>query len=86
MKKLSDKIAELDPVRRKKVLTRAIKLASETRRIVYMCVICKKDAEDPCAIGITTNWSKPEKEQEYQQFWCHRECFEKVIAPEKLDI
>lgn len=52
-------------------------------RLVYLCGLCgegiDRDDPNPCAMIIVSNWSGPESEQVGQQFWCHEECFARVL-------
>jgi hypothetical protein len=59
-------------------------------KVVYKCCICNEgigeDAQkahpfDPCAIILVGNWSKEREEQKAQQFFCHLECFRKLVEP-----
>jgi hypothetical protein len=50
------------------------------------CCICKADVSaqdargfDPCALIIVASWSKPSTAQREQQFFCHFECFRKML-------
>jgi len=53
----------------------------------YQCCICKaevgsgKDARgfDPCALIVVAGWAKAPEEQREQQFFCHFECFRRVL-------
>ena len=54
----------------------------------YQCCICKdtilgeelsKSTLDPCTLILVSNFDKPREDQKEQQFFCHFECFRKVI-------
>lgn len=39
--------------------------------------------EDITSLLVTTNWEKPEEEQESQQLFCHLKCFRKTLHDEE---
>jgi hypothetical protein len=47
-----------------------------------ICCFCGRLIEstmaDPCCIGLTTHWDKPEEDQLAQSLYCHLECFRKA--------
>jgi hypothetical protein len=53
----------------------------------FLCCFCKaeigadKDSLhfDPCGLIIIARWAKPQPMQREQQFWCHFECFRKML-------
>ena len=56
--------------------------------IKYECCICKETvsagvpsaaALDPCALILLSNISRPREEQKEQQFFCHFECFRRLV-------
>jgi hypothetical protein len=36
---------------------------------------------DPCALIVITRFAGPEEDQDAEQFFCHLECFRKVVEP-----
>ena len=60
---------------------------------IYECCICKRgivsgeNAEhrlDPCVIVLTSNYNAPPEQQRTQQFWCHTECFRRVVNRDRV--
>jgi hypothetical protein len=55
--------------------------------IDYECCICKDTVSavsgtaslDPCALILVSNIDLPHEEQKEQQFFCHFECFRKLV-------
>ena len=55
--------------------------------IKYQCCICKETVSseekishlDPCGLFITSNIDEPRDYQKEQQFFCHFECFRKLV-------
>lgn len=49
----------------------------------YQCCICKKEEElnrlDPCSLTLRTNIESKQDNQREQTFYCHFECFRKLI-------
>ena len=49
----------------------------------YQCCICKSESElkdlDPCSLTLRTNIDEKEDNQKEQTFYCHLECFRKLI-------
>jgi hypothetical protein len=53
----------------------------------YECCICKDTVSserksstlDPCALVIVSNIDQPRENQKEQQFFCHFECFRKLV-------
>lgn len=54
----------------------------------YQCCICHKIVEesklDICALTLTTNIQKDWKQQKEQTFFCHLECFRKVVNNDNI--
>jgi hypothetical protein len=54
---------------------------------MYECCICKNIVSgehrlnnlDPCALILVTNMGLPDEHQKEQQFFCHFECFRKIV-------
>jgi hypothetical protein len=55
--------------------------------IKYQCCICKKTVSseertshlDPCSFFVISNIDEPRNNQKEQQFFCHFECFRKIV-------
>jgi hypothetical protein len=55
--------------------------------IDYECCICKETVSsgresstlDPCALVVVSNIDQPRESQKEQQFFCHFECFRKLV-------
>ena len=55
--------------------------------IKYGCCFCKETVSskektshlDPCALFVTSNIDLPRDDQKEQQFFCHFECFRKLV-------
>ena len=55
--------------------------------IKYQCCICKETVSsaekssslDPCALLVISNIDEPRNNQKEQQFFCHFECFRKLV-------
>ena len=52
----------------------------------YECCICKQTVSagsgallDPCALILIGNYERPREEQKEQQFFCHFECFRRLV-------
>ena len=53
----------------------------------YECCICKKTVSgesrasllDPCALILVSNIDQPRESHKEQQFYCHFECFRKLV-------
>jgi hypothetical protein len=54
----------------------------------YQCCICKETIArgessavplDPCALLLISNFDKPREDQKEQQFFCHFECFRRMV-------
>ena len=52
----------------------------------YECCICKQTvsaaggaALDPCALLLIANYEQPREQQKDQQFFCHFECFRRLV-------
>lgn len=60
---------------------------SEISSIEYACCICKGTIPNagethplnPCAINLVSNFDHPRENQKEQQFFCHFECFRKMV-------
>ena len=72
-----------------------------TRTAGARCCLCKQDMDfevdaenvavdptgfDPCGLGLVTNVFGPRSEQKEQWFYCHMECFRKVVNDESMYI
>lgn len=59
----------------------------ETDEIEYACCICKETVSksdnspflDPCALYLISNIDEARENQKEQQFFCHFECFRKLV-------
>ena len=57
-----------------------------------LCVICKKEIEyrldtqgfDPCALTLTTHIDCENGEQKEQEFYCHFDCFRKIVNDDQI--
>ena len=52
----------------------------------YECCICKQTVSassgaplDPCALLLIANYEQPREQQKDQQFFCHFECFRRLV-------
>lgn len=56
-----------------------------TNKVESECVFCGKTIPiagfDPCQLVLITNWTEPREHQLEQVFFCHAECFRRLVRP-----
>ena len=57
----------------------------------YQCCICKETVThdtasplDPCNLSLVSNIDRPRNDQKEQEFFCHLECFRRLINDDGL--